>query len=77
MMTRALHYVFKIPSRNVAVNFYKNILGMKVLRHEEFQEGCKASCNGLVCCFEYRKKIICQALRRQVEQNNDWLRLRK
>lgn len=46
MAIRALHYVFKINNRPKAVEFYKNILGMKVLRHEEFEEGCKAFCNG-------------------------------
>lgn len=43
---RAVHFVFKIGKRNEAIGFYKNILGMKVLRHEEFEEGCKATCNG-------------------------------
>jgi len=43
---RALHWVFKIGHRAQAINFYKNILGMKVLRHEEFEKGCEASCNG-------------------------------
>ncbi|KAM7540494.1 hypothetical protein Aperf_G00000039714 [Anoplocephala perfoliata] len=46
MTTRALHYVFKIPNRENAVDFYKKVLGMEVLRHEEFSEGCKAACNG-------------------------------
>lgn len=48
MTIRALHYVFKIPNRGKAVEFYKKILGMQVLRHEEFCEGCKAACNGYV-----------------------------
>lgn len=43
---RALHYVFKIPDRKQTVKFYREILGMKVLRHEEFSEGCEAACNG-------------------------------
>ncbi|KAK4875996.1 hypothetical protein RN001_012418 [Aquatica leii] len=43
---RALHYVFKIADRKQTANFYKNVLGMKVLRHEEFTEGCEAACNG-------------------------------
>ncbi|KAM7444554.1 Glyoxalase domain-containing protein 4 [Porites harrisoni] len=43
---RALHFVFKIGNRNETIKFYREILGMKVLRHEEFEEGCKASCNG-------------------------------
>uniref|UniRef100_A0A6M2DL71 Putative glyoxalase n=1 Tax=Xenopsylla cheopis TaxID=163159 RepID=A0A6M2DL71_XENCH len=43
---RALHYVFKIPERKLTYKFYKDVLGMKVLRHEEFSEGCEAACNG-------------------------------
>uniref|UniRef100_A0A0M3J3I6 Glyoxalase 1 (inferred by orthology to a C. elegans protein) n=1 Tax=Anisakis simplex TaxID=6269 RepID=A0A0M3J3I6_ANISI len=45
-MARALHYVFKIGNRNSAYEFFIKTLGMKVLRHEEFEEGCKATCNG-------------------------------
>jgi len=43
---RALHYVFKIGDRMKNAVFFRDILGMKVLRHEEFQEGCDAQCNG-------------------------------
>ncbi|XP_031556933.1 glyoxalase domain-containing protein 4-like [Actinia tenebrosa] len=43
---RALHFVFKVGNRNETTKFYRSILGMKALRHEEFEEGCKASCNG-------------------------------
>ncbi|CEF65898.1 Glyoxalase-like domain-containing protein [Strongyloides ratti] len=43
---RALHYVFKIGNRKESINFYTQKLGMKILRHEEFDEGCKATCNG-------------------------------
>jgi len=43
---RALHFVFKVGDRNKTAQFYKNVLGMKILRHEEFEEGCKAACNG-------------------------------
>lgn len=43
---RALHFVFKIGDRKSTIEFYKNILGMKILRHEEFSEGCEATCNG-------------------------------
>lgn len=43
---RALHYVFKIPDRKQTARFYREILGMKVLRHEEFADGCEAACNG-------------------------------
>ncbi|CAB1432812.1 unnamed protein product [Pleuronectes platessa] len=43
---RALHFVFKVGDRTKTATFYRDVLGMKVLRHEEFEEGCKATCNG-------------------------------
>ncbi|XP_050668075.1 glyoxalase domain-containing protein 4 [Leptidea sinapis] len=43
---RALHFVFKVADRTLTAKFYREILGMKVLRHEEFSEGCEATCNG-------------------------------
>nr|CAG4641023.1 EOG090X09EK [Eulimnadia texana] len=43
---RALHFVFKVGNRTETIKFYKEVLGMKILRHEEFEEGCKAACNG-------------------------------
>ena len=43
---RALHFVLKIGDRSSMMGFLKNTLGMKVLRHEEFDSGCKATCNG-------------------------------
>ncbi|RZF35509.1 hypothetical protein LSTR_LSTR010200 [Laodelphax striatellus] len=43
---RALHFVFKIGDRTLSAKFYREILGMKTLRHEEFKEGCAAACNG-------------------------------
>ncbi|BFG01390.1 glyoxalase domain-containing protein 4 [Drosophila madeirensis] len=43
---RALHYVFKIGDRAKNAHFFRQVLGMKVLRHEEFKEGCDAECNG-------------------------------
>jgi len=45
-LRRSLHWVFKIGDRSATLDFYKNVLGMKVLRHEEFNEGCDAACNG-------------------------------
>lgn len=42
---RPLHYVFKVNKRRESIEFLKK-LGMQVLRHEEFSEGCKATCNG-------------------------------
>ncbi|VDP17845.1 unnamed protein product [Heligmosomoides polygyrus] len=46
MTARALHYVFKIGDRKASYDFFTKVLHMKVLRHEEFEEGCKAECNG-------------------------------
>ncbi|XP_070571371.1 glyoxalase domain-containing protein 4-like [Ptychodera flava] len=46
MSRRALHYVFKVGDRTTTAKFYREVLGMKILRHEEFAEGCKATCNG-------------------------------
>lgn len=46
MAGRALHFVFKIAERTKTMKFYRELLGMKVLRHEEFTQGCEAACNG-------------------------------
>jgi len=47
MARQALHWVFKVPSpRADTMKFYREVLGMKVLRHEEFEKGCEAACNG-------------------------------
>eukprot|EP01096_Ripella_sp_DP13-Kostka_P005895 TRINITY_DN2056_c0_g1_i1.p1 TRINITY_DN2056_c0_g1~~TRINITY_DN2056_c0_g1_i1.p1 ORF type:complete len:299 (+),score=158.43 TRINITY_DN2056_c0_g1_i1:101-997(+) len=43
---RPLHWVFKIANLKKTVDFLQNVLGMHVLRHEEFNQGCDASCNG-------------------------------
>ncbi|XP_071790805.1 glyoxalase domain-containing protein 4-like [Asterias amurensis] len=43
---RALHFVFKVGDRTKTAEFYRDVLGMQFLRHEEFEEGCKATCNG-------------------------------
>lgn len=45
-LRRALHFVFKVGDRGATLSFYRQVLGMQVLRHEEFKEGCKATCNG-------------------------------
>ncbi|XP_035648109.1 glyoxalase domain-containing protein 4-like isoform X3 [Oncorhynchus keta] len=45
-LSRALHFVFKVGDRSKTATFYRDVLGMKILRHEEFEEGCKATCNG-------------------------------
>ncbi len=38
--------VLKIGSLKKSMTFFENVLGLKVLRHEEFDEGCEATCNG-------------------------------
>ena len=43
---RALHFVLKVGDRPATTRFFRDILGMTILRHEEFEEGCKATCNG-------------------------------
>lgn len=43
---RALHYVLKVGDRHKMMDFLKNDLKMTVLRHEEFDSGCPATCNG-------------------------------
>ncbi|XP_028662458.1 glyoxalase domain-containing protein 4 [Erpetoichthys calabaricus] len=45
-LRRALHFVFKVGDRSRTATFYRDVLGMQILRHEEFEEGCKATCNG-------------------------------
>ncbi|KAK8771275.1 glyoxalase domain-containing protein 4-like [Amblyomma americanum] len=46
MVRRALHFVFKVGDRKTTIKFFKDVLGMRVLRHEEFEDGCRAECNG-------------------------------
>ena len=43
---RMLHWVLKIQNLKSTVDFLTNVMGMHVLRHEEFNKGCEASCNG-------------------------------
>ncbi|CEL98616.1 unnamed protein product [Vitrella brassicaformis CCMP3155] len=43
---RALHWVFKVGDLAKTLEFLSSVLGMRVLRHEEFEEGCEATCNG-------------------------------
>lgn len=44
--SRALHFVLKIGNLKKNVEFFRDTLGMKVLRHEVFEQGCEAACNG-------------------------------
>ncbi|KFD47999.1 hypothetical protein M514_11127 [Trichuris suis] len=46
MMRRSLHYVIRVGDLMDSLCFYVGKLGMRVLRHEEFPHGCKATCNG-------------------------------
>jgi catechol 2,3-dioxygenase-like lactoylglutathione lyase family enzyme len=43
---RALHWVLKIGNLRRSLEFFENVLGLRVLRHEEFTSGCEATCNG-------------------------------
>ena len=43
---RTLHWVTKIGSLKNSLRFYELVLGFRVLRHEEFESGCEATCNG-------------------------------
>jgi len=45
-ITRPLHWVIKSRDLRATVDFYSQVLGFRVLRHEEFFEGCEATCNG-------------------------------
>jgi hypothetical protein len=42
---KPLHWVFKITSLESSLNFFE-LFGLKVFRHEEFSNGCEATCNG-------------------------------
>lgn len=44
--SRALHFVLKVASLKKNIEFFRDKLSMKVLRHEVFDEGCEAACNG-------------------------------
>ena len=42
---RPLHWVIKVSDLRKALELL-NCLGCRLLRHEEFEEGCDAGCNG-------------------------------
>ena len=42
---RPLHWVLKVSDLRKMVEVLTS-LGCRILRHEEFEEGCEASCNG-------------------------------
>ena len=39
---RLLHWVIRVGNRTHTMGLLLDVLGMKVLRHEEFTEGCSA-----------------------------------
>jgi len=41
-----LHWVFKVADLEKSVAFFEKVIGLKVLRHEEFEKECDATCNG-------------------------------
>eukprot|EP00927_Polykrikos_kofoidii_P006751 TRINITY_DN12733_c0_g1_i1.p1 TRINITY_DN12733_c0_g1~~TRINITY_DN12733_c0_g1_i1.p1 ORF type:complete len:320 (+),score=39.40 TRINITY_DN12733_c0_g1_i1:127-1086(+) len=43
---RALHWVIRVSSLEETLNFTKDVLRMKVLRHEENDAACPLTCNG-------------------------------
>jgi catechol 2,3-dioxygenase-like lactoylglutathione lyase family enzyme len=44
--SRALHWVLKVGNLRDSLAFFEEVLGLRVLRHEEFSSGCEATCNG-------------------------------
>jgi hypothetical protein len=42
---RPLHWVFKVSDLKKSIQML-TLLGARVLRHEEFESGCEATCNG-------------------------------
>eukprot|EP00746_Dinoflagellata_sp_MGD_P076327 gnl/MRDRNA2_/MRDRNA2_30739_c0_seq1.p1 gnl/MRDRNA2_/MRDRNA2_30739_c0~~gnl/MRDRNA2_/MRDRNA2_30739_c0_seq1.p1 ORF type:complete len:306 (-),score=58.11 gnl/MRDRNA2_/MRDRNA2_30739_c0_seq1:86-1003(-) len=45
-LPRAAHWVIRCSDLKPALNFYKEVLGMVVIRHEENAEPCAITCNG-------------------------------
>jgi hypothetical protein len=43
---KALHWVLRVGNLKKSMEFYENVIGLRVLRHEEFSSGCEATCNG-------------------------------
>ncbi|KAI3629761.1 hypothetical protein MIR68_011196 [Amoeboaphelidium protococcarum] len=46
MQMQLLHWVLRSGNLKKDIDLYVNVLGMKVLRHEEFKSECAAQCNG-------------------------------
>lgn len=45
-LPRTIHWVLRCSDLQPALDFYRDVLGMRVLRHEENAEPCKITCNG-------------------------------
>jgi len=43
---RSLHWCIKVGNLKKSLEFFCDVFGMKVLRHEEFSSQCDAKCNG-------------------------------
>ncbi len=43
---RSAHWVIRTTDLSKALEFYKSVLGMQVIRHEENPEACPITCNG-------------------------------
>ena len=43
---RVLHWVIRSAKLESTTEFYGEVLGLSVARHEEFESGCEAACNG-------------------------------
>lgn len=41
-----MHWVTKIGNLKSSLRFFELVFGFRVLRHEEFESGCEATCNG-------------------------------
>lgn len=44
---RVLHWVIRVSSLEDTISFATDVLGMQVLRHEENDEPCPLTCNGV------------------------------
>lgn len=44
--SRALHWCLKVGNLKTQVAFIEQVLGLRIIRHEEFEGGCEATCNG-------------------------------
>lgn len=43
---RSVHWVIRASDLRETIKFYKHVLGMRVIRHEENDEPCPITCNG-------------------------------